>query len=134
MVDRSLIVLVCVGATLLAGCRGPALTPGPVYPESAARYGVLDIQVRVESRRVSFTNTTPRVLPAGRLWINGWYSAAVKPTPVGGGVEIPITAFRDEHGEGVRGGGFFAAEEPEKIILAELEAPDGLYGLVVVRE
>lgn len=124
-------VVVALGATL-SSCGVPARVPGEVYPSMKDRRGALDIQARLEGRRLSFVNTTPRTLPAGRVWLNAWYSAPVGETPVGAAVEIPLSAFRDEHGESIRGGGFFASEAPERITLVERESEDGVYGLIVV--
>lgn len=123
--------LLLLGANLTS-CGVAARTPGDVYPAMKDRRGALDIQVRLEKRRLRFVNTTPRVLEAGRIWLNGWYSAPVGDVPVGAAIEIPLTSFRDEHGERIRGGGFFAAEAPERITLAEYESSEGIFGLIVV--
>ncbi|RMH30120.1 MAG: hypothetical protein D6693_00900 [Planctomycetota bacterium] len=124
-----LAMAVCSG---LGACRGGGLHPGPAYPENAPRLDPLDIQLRVGSLAITFTNTTARVLPEGRVWLNAWYSAPAGPVGVGETVSIPVSAFRDEHGEAIRGGGFFAAEAPEPIVLAQYATADGLHGVVVV--
>jgi len=123
---------VFVTALGVASCGGPTLRPGPEYPDSAPGVGALDIQVRVGGRAVALTNTTDRILPEGRIWLNAWYSAQAGPIGVGESVSIPISAFRDEHGQAIRGGGFFAAEAPEVIVLVQYQTDQGISGLIVV--
>lgn len=126
-------MMILFALSLVSGCASDPLVPGPSYPESLSRRGTLDIQVVVEGRQVTLTNTTASSLPAGRLWLNAWYSASTSTVAVGDTLTIPITDFRDEHGQIMRGGGFFASEPPEQVFLAQWQAPDGLYGMVVVR-
>ncbi len=127
-----------IGGTLIlilmfaGGCSTPALTARPSYPATAVRKGVLDIQIQFHGREISLTNTTASRLSAGRLWINAWYSVATPDLAVGQTIGYTLTAFHDEHGEIIRGGGFFASEAPEEILFAELETSGSLYGLVVV--
>ena len=118
--------------TILTSCGVGARTPGEVYPAMKDRRGALDIQVQLDKRRLRFINTTPRVLEVGHIWLNGWYSAPVDEVPVGAAVEIPLASFRDEHGERIRGGGFFASVAPERITLTEYESSEGIFGLIVV--
>lgn len=130
---RNLLLLVIVSVLAVSGCAGRQLRPGPSYPASLERRGALDVQVEVIDGRITLTNTTASMLPAGRLWLNAWYSVEVDPVAVGETLRVPVAAFRDEHGERMRGGGFFATEAPEAILLAEWQVEDGLYGLVVVK-
>lgn len=135
MIARSIWVLSAFSVLQMAltGCATPALEPGPSYPASASRYGSLDIQVYLQGRELVLTNTTALALPAGRLWLNEWYSAATPEIAIGQTLRLPLTSFRDEHGQTIRGGGFFASEAPEEILLVEMAAAGELYGLIVVR-
>jgi len=51
---------------------------------------------------------------------------------------IPLVEFRNEFSEAFRGGGFFATEAPERLVMAQLETEiDGkpqLLGMIVVAE
>jgi len=126
---------VILSAAWLAGCStGPRPLEGPVYPSSAARLDPAPIQLRRDGGDVVFTNTTAREFRDVRLWLNAWYAAPIDRLDVGETRRIAITDFRDEHGETMRGGGFFAADPPEPIVLAQLETSEGLVGLVVVGE
>jgi len=118
----------------VGGCSTRVLTPGPSYPGYTDRRNVLDIQIQLHGRELSLTNTTAAPLSAGRLWLNAWYSVPTPDIAIGQTVQFPLIAFHDEHGESIRGGGFFATEEPEEILLAELEISKSLYGLIVVRQ
>jgi hypothetical protein len=116
----------------LAGCQ-KTLRPGPSYPSTIERLGAVDVQVVTRRGVLEFTNTTAEPLPAGRLWVNAWFSAPTERVEVGETFRVPISALHDEHGETMRGEGFFATEAPEEIYLAELQTNAGLTGLVVVR-
>jgi len=126
--------LLSVCAFLLLGCAAatPAERIARTYPLHEARGATLPIQVVVDSRRVEFTNSTGTVFGPSELWLNQWYSVAIEGLAVGQTLSIPISAFVDEHGEQMRGGGFFATESPERIVYAELRTEDGLRGMPVV--
>lgn len=136
MDHRLLRTLAALAATLaLTGCAGvgrQAGPPGPVYPPSPDRLETLDIQVLQLEREVEFTNTTAVRFGPSRLWLNAWYSAPVEGVQIGETVRMPLTAFRDEHGDHPRAGGFFATEAPELIVLAELETDEGFHRMVVI--
>jgi hypothetical protein len=124
---------------LLASCAGPP-EPVPyarVYPTDLARGQTLDIQVIKHDTSLEFTNTTARAFGPSTLWLNSYYCQPVEGIAVGQTIRMPLSGFRNEHSESFRGGGFFAADEPERLVLAELETPgpDGapmLLGLIVV--
>lgn len=142
---RSLLVVgAAVAATWMVGCAprsGSAAHAGRPYPAQLARsVRTLDIQVFREVASVTLTNTTSRTFGPSVLWLNGRFSHKLdKGLPVGATLDVPLTAFRDEFGDGFRGGGFFAAEPPQPLVLAELESSDGsgrpeLLRLVVVAD
>lgn len=115
-----------------AGGSASASRAGSAYPASAPRLHLLDAQVIPDGRTIRLTNTTPAPLGPGRLWLNQWYSAAIDAIAVGATVSMPLSTFRDEHGDPLPGGGFFAVQAPEPIVDAEVETDKGLAALVVV--
>jgi hypothetical protein len=97
------------------------LRPGPTYPSALVRLPPSNIQLVRSSRHIEMTNTTVTGFGPSRLWLNQWYSAQIEPLPVGESMRLPLSLFRDEFGDAFRGGGFFAAEAPDKLVKAELE-------------
>ena len=118
----------------LSGCAATTPTERIArrYPIGAPHAPTLPIQFVIEARRVEFTNSTGAVFGPSVRWLNQWYSVAIDGMAIGETVSIPISQFVDEHGLQMRGGGFFATEAPERIVLAELQTPDGLRGMPVV--
>ncbi|MEO0513236.1 MAG: hypothetical protein AAF108_10125 [Planctomycetota bacterium] len=134
-----------VGTCLLGISSGCGLvTPRwgdrqPVYPEPSPRGSTLDVQVVRDETEIRLTNTTARSFPAGRLWVNQWFSREVPEFEVGASWSYSLYGFRDEHGEVFRAGGFFASEQPEVVVTVELDTldPSGsriIHPFVVVRE
>ncbi|MEO1534518.1 MAG: hypothetical protein AAFS11_03030 [Planctomycetota bacterium] len=109
-------------ALTLAGCSstGP-LKPGASYPSILVRAEPSTIQLVRETRHVEMTNVTARSFGPSRIWLNQWYSAEIEGFAVGETIRLPLTRFTDEFGDSFRGGGFFAAEAPDKLVKAELE-------------
>lgn len=135
----SAISMMAAAMLWLSGCgvfRGALTTdlePGPSYPAEAERLGTLDIQVARQGREVTLTNATARSFGPSRLWLNRWFSRKIDSLAIGETLQLPLAEFRDEHGEAMPGGGFFATVAPEPISLAELQTDQGLAGLIVVR-
>jgi hypothetical protein len=130
-------LLALAAALLLPACGSSRATPGPAYPNHLQRGPVLDVQVFRTGTVVSYTNTTAATLPAGRLWLNAYFSKEVPALPVGQSITLDLEEFIDEHGDRYRAGGFFSAEPPKRLVLAQLQpqgdaAPQHLIGLVVV--
>lgn len=130
--------------SMLAGCAmftneepGAEAWAAP-YPETADRPGTLDIQVFRENTRISLTNTTPRALPAGRIWLNRRFSHPVDELAAGESIDLSLLGFVDEFGEVFRAGGFFATIQPDPVVLVEWgregegEEAAELIGLVIV--
>jgi hypothetical protein len=130
----------CVVLLLLSACAGPRVQSldGRAYPGSVSQDRVLDVQLIQRPQAVSFTNTTPRTLGPGWLWINGWYSAEVPAVGIGERIEIPLRDFRNEFGESPRSGGFWAGRDATRVVHAQIEITDPesgastFLGLVVV--
>jgi len=131
---------VALGLTnLLGGCRS---APTPVsyaraFPTDITQKEVLNIQVFRRTTTLEFTNTTAKAFGPSTLWLNMWYSRPIKGLAVGESVSLPLADFRDRYSAKFRGGGFFASEPPEKLVLAQIEtaradAPAELAGLIVV--
>lgn len=132
-------------ALLLAACSSrPAPAPyAREYPENLPQESVLDIQVFRGTKTVEFTNTTGRAFGPCTLWLNARYSRPIDAIAVGQTLTLPLADFRDQWQDVFRGGGFFATERPDRLVLAQLEVPrpdalqEGqkptLLGMVVVR-
>jgi len=119
---------------LHAGCASAEIRGGRSYPAEIERLAPLDIQIFRDSgpRELRLTNTSAKAIGPSRLWLNAWYSARLEPIAVGETVSVHISRFRDEHGERIRGGGFFAARAAETIVLAEIETDEGMRPIVYV--
>jgi hypothetical protein len=121
----------------LAGCASTA-QPGPRYPAGAPRGEVADIQVLRDGTTIRMTNTTARAFGPSVLWLNQRYSRPIEGFAVGQTLELELTDFVDEHGDRYRAGGFFAAEPPKRLYLAQLHTPaegqgQRMVGLIVIR-
>ncbi len=120
------------------GCASGPASPGPEYPDELRQSRTLDVQVFRSARHVQFTNTTAERFGESRIWLNARYSRDIESLAPGQSVEFPLESFVDEHGDVFRGGGFFATEIPERLVLAQLETLNDertlvLLGLVVVK-
>jgi len=129
----TVLILGLISVTLM-GCASttPTERVARQYPSGAPVGTTLPIQVVVDSRRVVFTNSTGTVFGPSALWLNQWYSVAIKGMAIGETISIPISRFIDEHGQQMRGGGFFATESSERIVLAELQTGGVVRGMPVV--
>lgn len=119
----------------LGACSGDRrVIEGVSYPGRSAFTEQLDIQVfREGGTTLAFTNTSARAFGPSRVWLNMWYSREIPGLAVGETVRAHIGTFRDEHGDAMRAGGFFATRAAEPIALAELESEGKLFRLVYVR-
>jgi hypothetical protein len=134
-------IAVLAGSLLLTGCRS---APTPVeyareYPADPARTpAVLDIQVFRHTKSVELSNTTATPIGKCTLWLNRRYSFPIDGIPVGAHLELPLSSFRDEFSEAFRGGGFFASEAPDTLVMVEAELADEaaqprFYSMIVVK-
>jgi len=138
--------LALAGGTLtLPGCHGPvqrgAKTEPRVYPFDETRGDVQDIQVFREGTRLKLTNTTATGFGPGRLWVNQRFSRQIDGLAVGQSLDLNLYEFVDEFGDKFRAGGFFATDDPDNVVLVQLEARPlddagddaRMHGLIVVR-
>jgi hypothetical protein len=84
---------------------------------------VIDIQAFRSSKHIELTNTSGRAIGPSILWLNAQYCRAIDGIPVGQSLKLPLIEFRDEFNDAFRGGGFFAPERPERLVLAQIETP-----------
>ncbi|MBL8757736.1 MAG: hypothetical protein JNK35_04810 [Phycisphaerae bacterium] len=124
---------------MLGGCGGRGasqgqenLITGPAFPSGRQQARVLDVQVTRAETQITFTNTTARSLPACTMWLNRRFGLALEPLPIGATRTLDLRDFKDEYGEAFRGGGFFATEAPDRVVLAQLDLGDELVGLIVI--
>lgn len=127
---------VCVGALAWAmactgGCGSSGLPDGPAYP-ALAQGRVMDVQVVRRETTITLTNTTAQDIPACRMWINGAYSRMIDPLPIGATTTLPLGSFRDRFESKFKAGGFFATENPDTLVQAQLELDGTLVGLLVI--
>lgn len=135
--------LAALGACVfsLGACRS---APTPV--EYAREYpggtfhdpGTLDIQVVRRAKNLDFTNTTAQQFGPSTVWVNRWYSWPIEGLKVGESVSLPLTEFKDQYSVAFRAGGFFARENPDTVVMCELETKNAagesvIYGLIVVK-
>jgi len=145
--NRMLLAAAAIAASALGGCVSSreAIGDGPQYPP-VRQSRVIDVQVLRDETKISMTNTTAANLPAGLLWINGWFSRKFDGLAIGQTVTFGLDEFEDRYGDAFRAGGFFATELPDRVVLAQLQPiaeaqnnaePTGmkqeLIGLVVIR-
>jgi len=106
------------------------------FPPALKQSETLNIQVFRRETRIELTNTSARTFSDFTLWLNRRFSRPIKSFAVGQTLDLPLSEFRDEYSEKFRGGGFFAAEAPERLVQAQIETKDAegkvvLLGLVV---
>ena len=132
------LLMLLLATALFGGCSSGPATPGPLYPRDLRQSETLNIQVFRTTKHVEMTNTTARSFGPSRLWLNARYSHPVESFAAGASLKYPLEEFVDELGDIFRGGGFFATEIPERLVLTQLEVPgpEGkpvLLGFIVVK-
>ncbi len=132
---------ICLAAMLLCGC-GSSMLSGRTqaldrnasrpYPIEMEKQPSLPIHVQRNVTKISMTNTSARAFGASTIWLNGRYSREIEGFAVGQTLTLPLGEFTDEFGQHFRGGGFFATENPDPMVMAEIETEGEIIGLVVV--
>lgn len=115
------------------GCAEKTIENGAIYPDNLKQTSVLDVQVLRDGTEISMTNTAGEALPAGRMWINAWYSREFPGLAVGESTTLSLHEFKDRYGDVFRAGGFFATQRPDRMVMAQIESGDQLIGLIAIR-
>ncbi len=136
------LLMVFAAAVMAAGVSGCRTAPeqrdyARAYPGGGASPETINVQVFRHTKTIEFTNTTAQAFGPSTLWLNARFSRPIDGLAVGETIELPFKEFVDEYSEPFRGGGFFATEAPDRLVLTQLETTgaDGqraVYGLVVV--
>jgi len=116
-------------ALVLGACSGPGSSSGSpgaggeprAYPFELRQEQTLDIQVFLNPSTIEFTNTTATAFGPSRVWLNQRYGRDIDGLDVGETLVLDLETFRDRFGDPFPGGGFFATELPERLVLAQLE-------------
>lgn len=124
--------LLCAGLLMtIPGCASPYGEPTRPFPQTAEQAYVADVQIFREGPELTLVSATATSYRNVGLWINQRFVQHVEELPAGGRVTLNLFDFRDASGERFRGGGFFAAKEPDPVVIAQFELEDGsLVGLV----
>lgn len=127
-------VLAAAGVAALGGCSAGKVDYARAYPYQTARGEPRSIQVLRDETHITMTNTTARGFGPSTLWLNRWYSRPIDGFAVGETITLRLSEFRDSTSEPFRGGGFWASQQPMRIISADLESDGELVGLVVIAD
>lgn len=131
---RAVANAVLLAAALLIGaCAGkpPEIVNGPAYPD-VKQSSVLNIQVIRDGKTITMTNTSSQTFTDARLWAIQWYSHPLPSWKPGETLTLDLSNFTDRYGNHMRAGGFWAVDNPEKLVLLQVEQGDKLIGLIVV--
>ncbi|MCA9311350.1 MAG: hypothetical protein KDA21_09110 [Phycisphaerales bacterium] len=133
----TLILMAAAALLTVTGCTSNEGQGSPVswarpYPQGQASAGTLDIQVIRRPQSLEMTNTSLHAFGPSTVWLNAEYALPIDGFAVGETLSLPLTGFRNEFSERFRAGGFFATRDPTRLVLAEIEAEDGRWGLIVV--
>lgn len=115
-----------IGLGGLSGCRSaPETSPyARIYPfETPRAPKTLDIQVIRAVRTIEFTNSSGKAFGPCTIWLNRRFSLPIDGLAIGQRVELRLSDFVDEFSDPFRAGGFFAADAPDVIVMAEIEYP-----------
>lgn len=124
---------IVVACMITAGCGGNArIGEARGFPMEKSQVSTANIQVIRRETEITLTNTTSRSFAAATMWINRQFSRPIDSLEIGETITLPLSGFRNEHGEAFRAGGFFATEKPDRLVQAQIETEDGLVGLIVV--
>lgn len=133
--------LLLLPTLLLGACasKGARLGAGREFPGGLVQRSVVNVQVLRRDTQVALTNTTDHAFGPGTLWLNRGWSRSIQHFEIGETLDLDLREFKDEFGTPYRAGGFFAAEPPKRLVMAQLETagPDGtpeLVGFIVASE
>lgn len=120
-------------ALVLGACSHEevSIVNGPVYP-AIPQTSVENVQVVRHGTTVTMTNTSSKTFENARLWANQWYSHEIALWSPGQTITLEVANFKDKFGTPMKAGGFWAAENPEKLVLMQVEQGTTLTGLIVI--
>ncbi len=122
-----------LAALLPVGCASPYGEPTRPFPQQAEQTRIADVQVFRDGAELTLVSASAESFRNVDLWLNQRFLHHVETLPAGGRLTLNLFDFRDAAGERFRGGGFFAAKEPDPVVMAQFETEDGsLVGLVVL--
>lgn len=129
-------MLTALALTALLGAGACAtkshdIANGPTYPDRK-QTSVVDVQVVRHTTTVTMTNTSTQNFSNARLWANQWYSHEISSWKPGESLTLGLADFKDRYGQPMRAGGFWAIDNPEKLVLMQVEQGDQLTGLIVI--
>lgn len=132
---KTLTVCVFAAAVLgLSACGGGPTDYAREFPLEKPRGDQLGIQVIRSETHITLTNTTARTFGPSTLWVNRWYSRPIDGLAVGETLRLGLSSFRDNATETFRAGGFWATQQPMRLVSADLETEGELFGLVVIAD
>lgn len=128
---------VCVLAAAALGlwaCGGGPSESAREFPLEKPRGAQLGIQVIRSETHITLTNTTAQSFGPSTLWVNRWYSRPIDGLAVGETLHLGLSSFRDNASERFSAGGFWATQQPTRLVSADLETDGELFGLVVIAD
>ena len=106
------------------------------FPTTLQQTSTIDVQAQRFETQLRITNTSPRALGAGTVWVNSQWAYPLDGLEIGETVSLPLGRFLNEYSERFRSGGFFASERPDTLMLVQFEPAENpeneLIGLVAV--
>ncbi|MCU0689673.1 MAG: hypothetical protein MUE97_08040 [Phycisphaerales bacterium] len=131
-VSRVIVAAALAACAFLGACRSaPQALDGPQFPATPQARNI-DVQVLRDRTDITFTNTTNQPLQ-GRLWANQWWSRTLDaPIAPGQRVTLDLRTFKDRFGAPFAAGGFFATENPDKLVQMHLQTDTELVGLITI--
>lgn len=129
---HAITLLAITALTLFTGCQGNPLVPtGQVtsfqpepHPRTTDYAGNLNIVVKQHHTRVIITNREPIVYRDFQLWLNQQYAVIVKQLNVGQSMQLPLSAFTNEHGESFPLGSILAIDKRGRVYQSEILLPN----------
>lgn len=117
----------------LLGCQPNFGEPTRAYPRHLEQQRVSDVQVFRDGPKATLVNASPVTYRDVSFWVNQRFVIEVPVLAAGEQITVDLRDARDEFGQIFRGGGFFAGEDPDPLVLGQLETSEGeLIGLIVI--
>ncbi len=121
---------------MMTGCaRSAEITVGTEprpYNYEATTIQVVDIQVFRDGDQIEIVNHSAHGYTDFDLWLNERYVRYIAKLAPAQRLVVSLNQFVDEYQEAFRGGGWFAAYEPEPIVKAEIETDEGMIQIIPI--